>query len=253
MATKKTPTPSMTDVTRSDKVTPPASGRPIIVSNHSVLPSDPMVVNEEEKDSTEAAPGSTPVISRQAKTIVPISHDIAPEAEATDEPSAPAESTLAANKEGVVPEDASEQVTADTASKKMTAPEPAEEEPQTADKPGEAEAAAPSDKTEDEPADDESADDEVADQDAPAKDANPEADKKLAAAEARERELEALIESGKYAVPINVEHNHRSVLSWLLWALLVVAVIVVALDLLLDAGMLTLQVPHTNFLTTYKP
>lgn len=247
MATKKTTTPSMADVTSSDKVTPSASGRPIIVSNHSVLPNDPMVVGDEAA-STDAAPASTPVISRQAKTIVPISHDLAPETETADEPAASAETTAPepAKEDSA---DAPEPVAAEKPSKKVIEPQPAEPEPEAAKEDKAADASAPAEKTDDDTAD------ESADQDteATAKDASPEADKKLAAAEARERELEAVIESGKYAVPINVEHNNRSALSWLLWALLVIVVVAVALDLLLDAGMLTLQVPHTNFLNTYKP
>jgi len=62
----------------------------------------------------------------------------------------------------------------------------------------------------------------------------------------RQKELEHLIESRKYALPINTRGRRRA----MLWSLVVIVLLaLVAVDLLADLGTITLpfSLPHTNF------
>lgn len=74
-------------------------------------------------------------------------------------------------------------------------------------------------------------------------------EKRLAAEEARQQELEDVIASGKYTVPINVVQGGRSGLANFLVVLLILIVIAIVLDVLLDTKVLSLSVsiPHTHF------
>ena len=65
---------------------------------------------------------------------------------------------------------------------------------------------------------------------------------------ARETELEQLITSGKYAVPINAVQKKRSHMYTVLLCVVALILVVVLADAALDAGLIKLSgVPHTHF------
>jgi hypothetical protein len=90
-------------------------------------------------------------------------------------------------------------------------------------------------------------------------DLDPEATKtaaEAAVAEAktkREAELEAIIESGKYAVPINAVQRKRSRITTILLCVLAVVLLVALLDVVADVGVIKLpsSVPHTHFFSKH--
>jgi hypothetical protein len=73
----------------------------------------------------------------------------------------------------------------------------------------------------------------------------------LEAKTAREQQLEQLVASGKYFVPINAVQRKRSRTYALLLCLLALVLAAALLDAALDAGLITLPVnlPHTNILS----
>jgi hypothetical protein len=85
---------------------------------------------------------------------------------------------------------------------------------------------------------------------AEAEDASAEAKeaRELAAEEARKHELEQLIATGKYAVPINAVQRKRSHIFVAGMCLLAVALAVVLVDVVLDVGLVKASfIPHTSF------
>jgi hypothetical protein len=231
------------DVVAPGQAKPSASSRPIVVGNRSVLGNDPMVVTENEAqpagEATEAQPtpqsaaGTPIIVNHQAKTVAPLS---TPEPTADD--AAPTESTP-------TPDDKAEAAKPE---------EPAEAEPAAeAEKPSDADA--PPKEPESQPADDQPEDkpDDSGDDEEPSAPAdNGESAKaaKKAAEEAdakRRLELDDLIASGKYALPINAVRKQRS-RAVLLVLVLIILLAVVTVDVLLDTGVLHLQgIPHTSF------
>lgn len=196
------------DVKRPDKVTPSASGRPIIVTNRPVLTADPMVVPKADSSTAEAVP-----VTRTAKTIAPVSQDVEAPAEKTKAPEAPtpAETT-----------------------------ESAEPSPDTPAEQPEAEAAENTRGVQ--------IDTPVRDSEAAVTAAEAEAE---AARQARETELEQLIASGKYAVPVNSVERKRTVHTSVGLTVLVVVLAALLIDLMLDANIIELlqKLPHTHFFT----
>jgi hypothetical protein len=64
---------------------------------------------------------------------------------------------------------------------------------------------------------------------------------------ARDQELEQLVASGKYFVPINAVQRKRSRLYAMLFFLLALVLAAALLDVVLDMGLVQLAVPHTHF------
>ena len=232
--------PKMADVTKPKKLTSqdqlviqsrPIIGRPTSVSS----PAD-------EAPKQEESP-SAPVLPSQSKRtlIVPIS-DGAPKAEETPAVNAasPADSKAAVANDASKG-DASE---APVAKKVITPPEsstePDKEEAASDDEAAkEDEAAAEAVKTDDD--DKESK-------------PSPETEKALAeaaAAEKRVKELEALIDSKQFYVPINAVARKRSIQYSSFMTVAVFLLAIVLIDLMLDTGMILLvqKIPHTHFFT----
>lgn len=85
---------------------------------------------------------------------------------------------------------------------------------------------------------------------AEAEDASAEAKeaRERAAEEARNRELEQLVESGTYNVPINAVQRKRSHMFVAGMCLLAIVLAVVLFDIVLDVGIVDISfIPHTNF------
>ena len=221
------------DVKRPEKVTPSASARPIIVTNHPLLASDPMVVGEGTNESEKSE--ETKLTVRTGKTIQPVSEDLkAPEEESDpapkldeDEKSAEPEAKPEKEAETKPGEGSEEEKPAPQPEAETEAPEEAENPPSKEETKGE------------------SADRDV---DAAASAAEAEAE---AARQEREAELESLIASGKYAAPINAVSRKRSRMHIILFCLLGVVLAVALVDVLLDMGTLRApeSIPRTHFFT----
>lgn len=243
------------DVKRPEKVTPAATSRPLVVTNRPFLSSDPMVVPA--VDAPEAPKPAEP-IARTAKTIVPVSEAAQPEPEkpaavpVSETPTAPEAPSAPEPPQSAGDAPASE-TTENTDEKPEESPVAVITEPS---QPGPVPDLRPSATT---AADDEStqAQQPGAAEDEPKRDAEAEAIAEetavMEAKTAREQELEQLIASGKYRVPINAVQRKRSrMYAWLLFvvAILLAAVLV---DAALDAGLVTtsLNVPHTHFFSNH--
>ena len=199
------------DVTSPNKVTPSSSGRPIIVTNRSVLSGDPMVVPAADTGKPTAAEP----VARTAKTIKPVNEDVKPADE--EKADAPAKSSSAETAE--TPEKASE---AESEAPESTSDDSSQDTP--ADQPAQR-------------------DNEAA---ATAAEAAEEA-----ARQAREAELEQLISSGKYAVPVNSADRKRTEHASIALTIFVVLLSLLLIDLMLDANIIELlqKLPHTHFFT----
>lgn len=199
------------DVKRPEKVTPSATGRPIIVTNHPVLTNDPMMAPAASEEKPADTSGE--VLSHTGKTIAPLES---------------------------APKVAEEAGQATEASK--AAPEPVSEEKSTEPKlDPSAHEAAPSlpaenaDKNNDPDRDPDAA----------------QTAEEAAAAEAkakRDAELEETIASGKYAVPINAVQRHRSQVTMLLLCMLALVLLLALADAVADIGLVNTpsSVPHTH-------
>lgn len=217
--------PKMADVTKPKKATND--------DDQLVIQSRPMIgkvssgsgpVLEEQKPDDAAAVPSAPTLPSQSKRtlIVPISDD-------TDKPAVAAEAKADAAAEAPKKADAASKKPADT-------PEPAAD-----DEKAEAEPEPETTETGDKPA----GKDEKP---------NPETEKALAeaaAAEKRQHELEALIDSKQFYVPINAVAQKKSIKVSSVMTVLVFLLAVVLVDLMLDSGTILLvqKIPHTHFFT----
>lgn len=242
--------PRMADVTKPKKLTPQdqlvIQSRPIIGRATSV--SSP--VDEAPKQDEVS---SAPVLPSQSKRtlIVPIS-DGAPKAEEAPAEN-PATPTNTDNKT----------TTADEAPKAAAPVAPTAKKGVNVEPPAEAEKAESS--TGDEATkDDEAATDETETENKDSKPnpetddkdskPNPETEKALAeaaAAEKRQKELEALIDSKQFYVPINAVARKRSIKYSSVMTVAVFLLAIVLIDLMLDTGMILLvqKIPHTHFFT----
>lgn len=232
------------DVMTPGQVKPGSSSRPLVVGNRPVLGSDPMMVadaaaagptmptaasNEEDHTSTETGAA---IVSHQAKIVVPLesaSESAKGEEEKPEAAAAPADEPASGEDESKDKEE-------------KTAPAKTEEP---------AKEATPKTDEDEAPADDTSVEkDETDTEAAEVANENSKAAQKIASeADAKRRlELDDLIASGKYALPINAVRRKRS-RTVLITLLVVLLLAVVVLDGLLDAGVLHLSgVPHTDFL-----
>lgn len=237
--------PKMADVTKPRKSTSADPGseqliiqsRPIIshvTSLGSSSDDDPSKNDEAAQPETPSAP----TLPSQTKRtlIVPISDgatkEATPEPAASEEPKV--ELTAAASKAAVTD---------------IPKPEAAEETPKTT-------AAKPTKETE-EAADEDATPEEPGTDKADKKDGKASAETQKAIAEAaaaakRDHELEALIDSKQFYVPVNAVARKREVKHSALMTIAVLLLALILIDLMLDSGLILLaeRIPHTHFFTT---
>jgi len=229
------------DIKRPDKVAPSATARPIIVTNHPTMASDPMMAPSDGK-AAEEAPSEQPM-SHTAKTIKPLDASLIADAEKADEPEATVTEAVELEASGSVAK-----------SEEAKAPKEPKSEADEADvkkpeKPAEGTA-----KKEATPPE-ESASDSAPAEGTPEVKRDGEAAisaEEAAVAEAkakREEELEELIVSGKYAVPIDAVQRKRSRINTLLLFFLALLLTAVLADAAADAGIVRppASVPHTHY------
>ena len=243
--------PKMADITKPKKTTLTDSGsEPLVIQSRPIIGRAISVsssVDEEKQENVKSSPEpvSAPTLPSQSKRalIVPIrgtEKASKPTKDDTSFPTTP-EGPQAASADGT-PKDASKE---DSIS---ATPEPAADKPAgVPEKPVEKAA-------EDKSADTESADD---DENADAKDEKPSPETEKAVAEAaaaakRAQELESLIDSKQFYVPINAIAHKRSIKHSVFMTVVVFLLAVVLIDLMLDSGIILLvqKFPHTHFFTT---
>jgi anti-sigma28 factor (negative regulator of flagellin synthesis) len=241
--TKISPSHKVMDVKSPGSVAPESTTRPLVVTNRPVLANDPMMVAKTDA-GTEPASGPEQVI-HTTKKIQPINADVKPE----EDEAAPE----VADKGN--PEDTEQAPESLSDSAQAVAPEPVTNLGPSADT--EKPEAAPA-----EAAQTEAVQNTASEADAVTESVtelhDPEAEKTQAEAAAleaeakRTEELEALIAKGTYAVPIDAQHKKRSRITALVVTAVIVVAALVAVDVLLDMGTLSLpfDLPHTNFFTT---
>ncbi len=210
--------PKIDDVKRPEKITPPATARPIIVTNHPTMANDPMMAPTAVEEKPADAPGET--LNHTGKIIAPLDSS---------------------------PKDAAEQPAADPVQTPPEA-EQTQAEAKAEEKPAQPKPSAPAhEEASDLPTEDASGDtDSKRDPDAA------QTAEEAAAAEAkakRDAELEALIDSGKYAVPINAVQRHRSQVNTLVLCVLALVLLLALVDAVADIGLVTVpsSAPHTHF------
>ncbi len=224
------------DVSRPSQTPADSTSRPVIVSNRPLM-QDPMMATvlsgksepeapmEAKDDATEDAQPLTP---HAEKIIKPIETEVAEQAEAAaDLPEQTAEKAPAAAE--TAPEADAEAVATETEPEKTAEPK--------LDK---------KDEPEPQPAVPDTIETDEADGDD--KQTNPEAVKLSEADRKRAAELEAIIASGKYAVPIDASGKRRTLIITIWLVVLTLLLAVVLADALLDVGILNVQgIPHTHF------
>jgi len=255
------------DITHPSNVQPSTTSRPVLVTNRPMIAEDPMIAQaaqsaiDIEKPAgapTEDTPPdvlSAPEVTRQGKTVTPVSVKVG-----EAEPAKPEEPSVPPNQPqpqpvtitiDAGPEDAVEEQIA-VAEPSEAQPEPSAEEelPKESVKPKEAETKP---KTEPTPSfnlqtpktiekttfaamnDDSQLDEGDAET------------KEKTAEDKRQEELEAIVTAGTYHVPIGQVAKRRGRVLFLV--VLIVVLLVVLFDLALDTGLFTVSgVPHTNFL-----
>ncbi len=224
MADKPQPIRVM-DVTHPRNVQPPTTSKPVIVSNRPMIAADPMIAGMPAKPAAEdvelPAGAPEPTVPPEAVTQNHESKTILP----TEDLLKAMEQPKPVEKAEVQPAE----VPADEPAK-IAEPTPPETEPSvkpqdTPAKPEEVPAIETDDEAEEE------------DDDTP---------KPETAEQKRERELETIITSGKYYVPINRSGKKRAMVV-LVIALCLIGLLAVA-DLLLDMGIVRVSgIPHTSF------
>jgi len=229
------------DVKRPGRAAPLPSSRPIVVTNRPMLANDPMMVpaatDANGDDSAMAVPHMSRVISPLDKTLVAEQPN-----QGVDEMVAPA----TANTPQTAPDDA--EASHETSGTNLAASvAPLEPSPTPAFAEMKPEVPQPV-----------GGDSNLRSQLEPKLDRDPEAAlsaEEIAAAEMqtkRELELEQMITSGKYHVPINALERRRSRMHVLLLCIVGALLAVVLADVLFDAGFITApsHIPHTHFFST---
>lgn len=232
--------PKMADVTKPKKLTTEdqlvIQSRPMIGRATSV--SSPVDETKPQPDNADSST-TAPVLPSQSKRtlIVPVSDGN----EKTNADASP--------KDAPVPDD-SKQSKAEPSPKDAAPAEAADQkaadspalEPPAATK----EAPTPDDEDKPEAADDDS---KAGDSDEKPSPATEKALKEAAAAEKRANELQSLIDSKQFYVPINAVAQRRSIKYSSLMTVFVFLLALVLIDLMLDTGMILLvqKIPHTHF------
>lgn len=223
---KPTTSKKIIDVSHPDETVPDTSSRPVIVTNRPMIKQDPMIAEkaaEEPEKSDESKPTKA-----ASKT--------------KEEPAATKKKSIAplADEKIVI-----EPIESDEAKDDQPAEEP--EEVTASDKTEETveESAKPSDQSkEKEPKESQAADENVqVDEDATEK---AKKEEEIDQAELdRQADLQKLIDSGKYALPIVDAHSRRYVLGLVLLLIVLAALV---LNVILDIGLIQLPgIPHTTF------
>lgn len=205
------------DISKPNKQPSSATSRPIIVTNRPVM-QDPMMVagNANAETLPEKAPEESP--SKAKMTIQPLADD-----------------TQADEKKDAAPAVASsepETAPADTAESKDTGTSPVE----PATTPPEASSSGTEDSTDELPLPGDQTKDEKE-------------TAELEAAAKKQAELDSLTESREYFLPINSVERRRSKLVTLLGGVLIVALGLLLLNLMLDAGFI--RIPGVSPLTHF--
>ncbi len=242
MADKKPLAPQIIDVTGPNQTAPSPTGRPVVVTNRPVLTNDPMMVDQTAAPETGGLP-TAPVVSRQARTITPItpgedepseSKETVPTPtdtdikvlEESDEKADPVEDTVFPTKPEM-PNNKTEEITVQPVS-----PNPEAKVAPEAAAIAEEESGPHTPPTDEETAAKKSASDQ----------------KQIEEDKVRQQELEALIASGKYAVPINAVQRKRSRMTIAALTFVAVILTVALFDAALDSNVVSLpSVPHTHF------
>jgi len=232
------------DVKRPDKVAPSSTSRPVIVTNRPTMKNDPMVTGSGDEAKPEEAAETLPM-THGPKIIAPVSPDLLAGPDESEEE--PKDTGKKAGEEKGEDEERP-QVSASVDDQ----PEPKEE---LSERPEDkVEPASPSpehEEKETEPA--------VSEIKLTGIERDPEAAvtaEEAAEAEAkaqREQEIESIIASGKYAVPINAVQRRRSRTATTLLFILAIVLAVVLADVVADVGLVHVpsSVPHTHFFSKY--
>lgn len=234
--------PKMADVTKPKKTTTDGGAQELVIQSRPII--GRVAPGASVVDPTEATGGPTtaPTLPTSTKrtVIVPIKDGEAKDVDAD----APKADPSDANVPEVVEPKTDKPTTAptvkqDAADTKVTPQAPAPTENDAKDQSDESEEG-----------------DEAEDKEAAPKDSkpNPETQKAIeeaAAAEKREHELEAYIDSHQFFVPINAVARKRSIKHSFLMTIVVFLLGVVLIDLMLDSGLILLaeKIPHTHFFT----
>lgn len=215
MSEAKEPNKQVMDVSHPGKTAPPLTSKPVIVTNRTIL-KDPMVVDTTETDDKKAEEAPKNTVAK-----APVASDI--------ETSEPKEKEVVAKPEHVV------QPIAAPEAEEKPAEEPKKDEP----KPESAKPAEPTPTTQN------SEDD--ADNGAVITDAQIEAE--AAAEVARDAQVQKLIDSKKYYVPVNAVEKRRTKRVIALGIILSIILALAWVDIALDAGLIDLGSvqPVTHF------
>lgn len=207
------------DVAQPGKTAPPLTSKPVIVTNRTIL-KDPMVVEKpaEDEKKTDATP----------KTKAPVASDIETTEPKTDE-------TVAVKPEHVLEPSPTAPVTEEA--------EPKDDAPEEPAKPAEAEPK-PAEETSPDKADDQ---DSETDDGASLTDAQIEAE--ATAEAARDAQVQKLIDSKKYYVPVNAVEKRRTKRVIALGVVLSIILALAWVDVALDAGLIEISgvKPVTHF------
>lgn len=233
MPAKKSPNAKIIDISAPDQTAPDPTSRPVVVTNRPVLASDPMMV-EDKASEAESTMLTAPVVSRQAKTITPLDAEDVVEKTETQE----------ADAHETEPEAAADEKTEPTEpAKEETDAKPPKAEPRPEDKEPEAAAEAHEEEPKSEPAAEPEPTEEEIKAHHDATDA-----KEEEVDTARQNELERLIASGKYFVPINAVQRKRARIIAIVLSVIALLLAIALFDLALDSNALSVPgVPHTNF------
>lgn len=252
------------DVSRPSQVAASPTSRPVIVTNRPLITQDPMVAPNKDaapEASKTSSPklAATPATPHAEKVIKPLKEAAS---EAEHEPdteqseavpfhlgSKEAEPEATDEKPEAKPGPPEVETTDDTGGAEAK-DEASDTDTDNKDTPAEAESTEPAEDKTDAEEDAEKPADDIVEYDSSEDDKqiNPEAVKASTEAQKRNDELEGIIASGKYYVPIDASGKRRTLIItiWLIVLTLVLAVVLV--DALLDVGMLTIPgVPHTHF------
>ena len=226
------------DIKRPDKVTPNPTSRPVIVTNRPTLKNDPMMASDDTKseEGSEAIP-----MTHSAKTIIPINPNVSPDPDPAEPDSPPkdVESMAGEDKEenSQSPEDTD---TAQSETEGDSRSEPVEEVVPTASV-----------------EQDTKVSEHSVGEGKPTSGAERDPEAAVTAEEAalaeekarRDQEVEDIIASGKYVVPIDAVQRRRSHIATVSLFILALVLALILVDAILDVGIVHVpsSIPHTHF------
>lgn len=232
------------DVKQPGEALPSATSRPILVSDHTDAPAaDPMLASS--GSGTDGREESSAPLTHTAKTIVPLTAPTVTSAAHV----VPAQKLPADVPAPEPPADADQPGRALSETEPTSGPEPAVETSAATVTPPTSAPTAVGGPTQT------SSGDDTADTNETAKSRDPEAAisaEEAAVAEAkvrRQQELEDIVVSGKYTVPVDAVQRRRSRMHIILLCILAVLLLLALLDVAFDMGLVSVprSVPHTHF------